>query len=252
MSGDQAKTILSRTDDGILTLTLNRPEKQNAITREMYEILAAAIRAAQGDFNIRAVLITSSSPHFTSGNDLFDFLNTPPLEEGSPVMNFLGAIHELAKPLIAAVSGNAVGIGTTMLLHCDLVVASPTARFSMPFVNLGLVPEAGSSLLFPRLVGHQRASRVFLTGEAFGAPEALQMGLIAEISDDPIASAIELARKISQQPPNAVLQTKALLKSEMHEKVAAVMRAEGELFQMALQSDEAREAFMNFLAKRGK
>ena len=244
--------VLASTDSQILTLTLNRPEKQNAITREMYQTLANAINEANGDFGVRAVLITSSSQHFTSGNDLFDFLNTPPLEEGSPVMNFLEAIHNLSKPLLAAVSGNAVGIGTTMLFHCDVVVAAPTTKFSMPFVNLGLVPEAGSSLLFPRLVGHQRASKVFLTGEPFSPSEALEMGLIAEVSDNPIDSARAIALKIAAQPPNAVIQTKALIKSELHDKVSAVMRAEGELFQMALQSDEAREAFMNFLSKKNK
>ena len=244
--------VLASTDNQILTLTLNRPEKQNAITREMYQTLANAIIEANGDFGVRAVLITSSSQHFTAGNDLFDFLNTPPLEEGSPVMNFLGAIHNLSKPLLAAVSGNAVGIGTTMLFHCDVVIAAPNAKFSMPFVNLGLVPEAGSSILFPRLVGHQRASKVFLTGEPFGSEEALTMGLIAEISETPLEIANSIAAKIAAQPPNAVIQTKALLKSELHEKVSAVMRAEGELFQMALQSDEAREAFMNFLSKKGK
>ena len=244
--------VLATTDNQILTLALNRPEKQNAITRQMYQVMADAINEAQGDFGIRAVMITSSSQHFTAGNDLFDFLNAPPLEDGSPVMNFLGAIHNFAKPLIAAVSGNAVGIGTTMLFHCDVVVASPTAKFSMPFVNLGLVPEAGSSLLFPRLVGHQRASKVFLTGEAFGAKDALEFGLIAEICDSPIDAARAIAEKIVAQPPNSVIQTKALLKSEIHEKVSAVMRAEGDLFQMALQSDEAREAFMNFLARKTK
>ena len=244
--------ILREVNGSILTLTLNRPEKQNAITREMYQTLSDALKEASGDFSIRAAIITTSSQNFTSGNDLFDFLNSPPLEPGSPVMNFLEQIHNFTKPLLAAVSGNAVGIGTTMLFHCDVVVASPTSRFSMPFVNLGLVPEAGSSLLFPRLVGYQRAAKVFLTGEFFSAEFALESGLIAEISDAPLASAIAIAEKIAAQPPAAVIQTKALLKSELHEKVSAVMRAEGELFQMALQSDEAREAFMNFLAKKGK
>lgn len=244
--------VLANNDGQILTLTLNRPEKQNAITRDMYQTLANAINEANGDFGIRAILISSSSQHFTSGNDLFDFLNTPPLEEGSPVMNFLGAIHNLSKPLLAAVSGNAVGIGTTMLFHCDVVVAAPNTKFSMPFVSLGLVPEAGSSLLFPRLVGHQIASKVFLTGESFGSEEAVAMGLIAQITENPIEVARSIAMKIAAQPPNAVIQTKALLKSELHNKVSAVMRAEGELFQLALQSDEAREAFMNFLSKKGK
>jgi enoyl-CoA hydratase/carnithine racemase len=167
-------------------------------------------------------------------------------------MQFLEQIHTFSKPLLAAVSGNAVGIGTTMLMHCDVVVASPTTKFSMPFVNLGLVPEAGSSILFPRLAGYQRAAQIFLTGEPFGSDYAKEIGLIAEISDQPLQKAKEFAAKIAAQPPNAVIQTKALIKSELHDKVSAVMRAEGELFQMALQSDEAREAFMNFLAKKGK
>ena len=204
--------ILREVDGPILTLTLNRPEKQNAITREMYQTLASALAEANGDFAIRAVIITTSSQHFTSGNDLFDFLNAPPLEPGSPVMNFLEQIHNFSKPLIAAISGNAVGIGTTMLFHCDVVVAAPTTRFSMPFVNLGLVPEAGSSLLFPRLVGYQRAAKVFLTGESFDSEFALEVGLIAEISETPLASARLIAEKIATQPPSAIIQTKAILK----------------------------------------
>lgn len=244
--------VLSHLDDSILTLTLNRPDKQNAITREMYQFLADRLREANGDFSVRAVIITHEGLHFTAGNDLYDFLNTPPLEPGSPVMQFLEQIHTFSKPLLAAVAGNAVGIGTTMLMHCDIVVASSTAKFSMPFVNLGLVPEAGSSILFPRLVGYQRASQVFLTGEAFSGDYAREIGLIAEVDEDPKSRIKDFARKVAAQPPNAVIQTKALLKSELHDKVSAVMRAEGELFQMALQSNEAREAFMNFLAKKGK
>lgn len=244
--------ILSEINESILTLTLNRPEKQNAITRAMYQTLADNLDEAKGNFGIRAVIVTSSSKHFTSGNDLFDFLNDPPLEPGSPVMNFLEAILNFPKPLLAAVSGNAVGIGTTMLLHCDVVVASSTARFSMPFVNLGLVPEAGSSLLFPRLVGHQRASKVFLAGDTFDSTYALEVGLIAEIDEDPLGKVRAIAERIALQPPNAVIQTKALLKAEVHDKTAAVMRAEGELFGMALQSDEAREAFMKFLNRKSQ
>jgi enoyl-CoA hydratase/carnithine racemase len=244
--------VLSSLEGSILTLSLNRPEKQNAITRDMYQFMADQIREANGDFGVRAVLITHEGPHFTAGNDLYDFLNAPPLEPGSPVMQFLEQIHTLSKPLLAAVSGNAVGIGTTMLMHCDVVVASPSTKFSMPFVNLGLVPEAGSSILFPRLAGYQRAAQIFLTGEPFSSDYAKEIGLIAEISDQPRQIANEFAVKIATQPPNAVIQTKALIKSELHDKVSAVMRAEGELFQMALQSDEAREAFMNFLAKKGK
>lgn len=245
-------TVSRNLDGSILTLALNRPEKQNAITRDMYTFMADSLQEATADFGIRCVVITHEGPHFTAGNDLYDFLNSPPLEPGSPVMRFLEQIHNFPKPLLAAVSGNAVGIGTTMLMHCDLVVAAPTTKFSMPFVNLGLVPEAGSSILFPRLAGYQRASQIFLTGDPFSAEYAKEIGLIAEINSEPLPRVKEFAEKISQQPPNAIIQTKALLKSELHDKVSAVMVAEGELFQMALQSDEAREAFMNFLSKKGK
>lgn len=244
--------ILRDTSGSILTLTLNRPGKQNALTRAMYQELADALASAASDSALRVVIIRSSSSNFTAGNDIYDFLNDPPLEEGSPVSNFLGAIHDFPKPLLAAVGGNAVGIGTTMLFHCDVVVASSDSKFSMPFVPLGLVPEAGSSLLFPRLVGHQRASKVFLTGEVFGADDAIDFGLIAEISESPYESILAIAENIAAQPPTAVIRTKALLKSDLYEKIKAVMRAEGELFHIALQSDEAREAFMNFLAKKGK
>ena len=244
--------ILCETVDSVLTITLNRPEKQNALTREMYQVMADAINGADSDPSVRAIVIRSNSTHFTSGNDIFDFLNDPPQAEGSPVSNFLAAIHNLQKPLLAAVSGNAIGIGTTMLMHCDVVVAAPNTRFMMPFVTLGLVPEAGSSLLFPRLVGHQNAARIFLTGEAFDPKTALDFGLIAQIADDPYESIRKIAQQIAEQPPTAVVRTKALLKSDLHEKLKAVMRAEGELFHLALQSDEAREAFMNFLAKKGK
>lgn len=244
--------VLRSLENQVLTLKLNRVEKQNAISRDMYSYLADQLQEAAGDFGIRAVVVSHEGPHFTAGNDLFDFLNDPPLEPGSPVMRFLEQIHSFPKPLLAAVTGNAVGIGTTMLMHCDLVVASGTAKFSMPFVNLGLVPEAGSSILFPRLAGYQRAAKVFLTGESFGADFAKEIGLISQIADNPQELVSDYAAKISAQPPNAVIQTKALLKSELHDKVSAVMQAEGQLFQMALQSDEAKEAFMNFLSKKGK
>jgi enoyl-CoA hydratase/carnithine racemase len=150
------------------------------------------------------------------------------------------------------VQGSAIGIGTTMLLHCDVVVADPGASFSMPFVTLGLVPEAGSSYLFPQLVGYQRASHILLTGESFGAAEAKEMGLVTLVSDDALEQGRLIAQKISKQPPTAVLHTKALLKSKSYDAVKAVMHAEAELFTLALQSHEAREALMNFATKREK
>ncbi len=235
-----------------LIIRLNRPEKMNAITRAMYAGLTASLNEAAGDFGIRTVLLTSEGDHFTSGNDIGDFMSNPPTQEDSDVAQFLAALLNFPKPLIAAVKGNAVGVGTTMLLHCDLVIASPTAKFSMPFTSLGLVPEAGSSLLFPALVGYQKAAQIFFTGESFGASEAKEMGLVAKIADDAEGVATALAEQIGNQPPQAIINTKALMKAGKHDAVAAVMRAEFEIFAMALQSEEAAEAFMNFMAKKGK
>ena len=224
----------------------------NALTRAMYAGLAKGLNDAAGDFGIRTVILTSEGDHFTAGNDIVDFMDNPPTSDSSEVAQFLAALLNFPKPLIAAVKGNAVGVGTTMLLHCDVVVASPSANFSMPFASLGLVPEAGSSFLFPALVGYQRAAKIFFTGESFGADAALEMGLIAEINSDALAGATKIAQHIAEQPPQAIINTKALLKARNHESVAAVMKAEFEIFAMALQSDEAMEAFMKFMVKKGK
>jgi enoyl-CoA hydratase/carnithine racemase len=244
--------ILATQSGSILTLSFNRPAKMNALTRSMYAGLAKGLNDAAGDFAIRAVILTSEGDHFTAGNDIVDFMDNPPTSDSSEVAQFLAALLNFPKPLIAAVKGNAVGVGTTMLLHCDVVVASPSANFSMPFASLGLVPEAGSSFLFPALVGYQRAAKIFFTGESFGADAALEMGLIAEIDSDAFAGATKIAQHIAEQPPQAIINTKALLKARNHESVAAVMKAEFEIFAMALQSDEAMEAFMKFMAKKGK
>lgn len=243
--------ILDTQVGAIRFLSLNRPSKMNALTRAMYAGLAKGLNDAAGDFSVRAVVITSEGEHFTAGNDIVDFMDNPPTSDSSEVATFLASLLNFPKPLIAAVKGNAIGVGTTMLLHCDVVVASSSTKFSMPFVTLGLVPEAGSTFLFPALVGYQRAAKIFLTGESFGATEALEMGLIAEIAADPLGTATKIAEQIAQQPPQAVINTKALLKARNHESVAAVMKAEFEIFALALQSDEAMEAFMKFMAKKG-
>jgi enoyl-CoA hydratase/carnithine racemase len=244
--------ILSKQEGSILVLSFNRGAKMNALTRSMYSGLATGLNDAAGDFGIRAVILTSEDQHFTAGNDISDFMNNPPTSESSEVSQFLESLLNFPKPLIAAVKGNAVGVGTTMLLHCDVVVASPTAKFSMPFVSLGLVPEAGSSFLFPQLVGYQRAARIFMTGESFDAPMAVEMGLVTSIESDPIVEAMKIAQQIAEQPPQAIINTKALLKARSHDAVAAVMKAEFEIFAMALQSEEAMEAFMKFMSKKGK
>ena len=243
--------ITSRQGD-ILIISFNRPDKMNAITRSMYAGLSQSLNDAAGDFGIRCVIITSEGDHFTSGNDIGDFMSNPPTESDSDVARFLGAILEFPKPLLAAVKGNAIGVGTTMLLHCDVVIASPNTCFSMPFTSLGLVPEAGSSMLFPNLVGYQRAAQIFMTGEPFSAEQAQEMGLVATVSEDSLAEAMRIAKKIAAQPPQAIINTKALMKAGKHDAVAAVMRAEFEIFALALQSEEAAEAFMNFMSKRGK
>jgi enoyl-CoA hydratase/carnithine racemase len=244
--------ILTEQTGSILHLKLNRPEKKNALTQEMYQSLGTKINEAAADFAIRAVVISSDGDSFTAGNDINDFANNPQMDEGSPVFNFLFAIHNFPKPLIASVHGRAVGIGTTMLMHCDIVTANPNTIFSMPFVSLGLVAEGGSSYLFPRLVGHAKAAEILLTGRNFSADEALQMGLINSIADDQLAAAMKFAQELAEQPPTAVINTKALLKSGSHDALNQVMRAEGELFKMAMDSDEAQQAFMNFLLKKSK
>lgn len=236
----------------ILVIRFNRPEKMNAITRGMYGELAQQLNQAAEDESIRCVVITSEGDHFTAGNDIRDFMSNPPTEADSDVAKFLGSLLEFPKPLLASVKGNAVGVGTTMLLHCDVVVASPSANFSMPFTSLGLVPEAGSTKLFPELVGYQRAAKIFMTGESFSADAALQMGMIASIAGDPETEALEIAEKIAEQPPKAIMNTKALMKANKHDAVAHVMLAEFQLFALALQSEEAAEAFMKFMAKKGK
>jgi len=244
--------ILSTRVGQTQVIRLNRPEKMNAITRDMYAGLTTALNEAAGDFAVRAVVITSEGEHFTAGNDIKDFMANPPTEESSDVARFLASLLEFPKPLIAAVKGNAIGVGTTMLLHCDIVVAAPNAHFSMPFTSLGLVPEAGSSKLFPELVGYQRAARIFFTGDPFSADEAEEMGLVETITADPQAQAMEIAEKIGKQPPQAIINTKALMKAGKHDAVAAVMKAEFAIFALALQSEEAAEAFMNFMSKKNR
>ena len=244
--------ILTAKFGQVLQVTLNRPEKKNALTPTMYSELSKALIEAKDNFDIRVVVISGAGSAFTGGNDILDFLNTPPTGADSPVMQFLSVLHDFPKPLIAAVHGNAVGIGTTMLFHCDLVYATADAKLSMPFVSLGLVPEAGSSLLFPRLVGHAIASEIFLTGRDFSGTEAHEMRLVNEIVSDPLEKAMEVAAAIAEQPPTSVINTKALLKSGQHQAVAMVMEAESELFRIALESDEAQIAFMKFLEKKAK
>ena len=237
-------------ENQVLSISFNRAEKMNAITRTMYGQLADELNSADQEFGIRAVILTSEGDHFTAGNDITDFPEHPPTSQDSTVSKFLSSLHNFSKPLIAAIKGNAVGVGSTMLLHCDIVTASESAKFSFPFASLGLVPEAGSSLLLPRLVGHHRAAELFLTGEAIDATFAAEIGLINYVAADPYEKAREIAIKIAKQPPQAIINTKALMKANIHDSVAAVMKAEFEIFSLALQSEESRRIFEQFLNRK--
>ena len=242
--------ILTMLESQVLSISFNRLEKMNALTRAMYGQLAQELITADQEFGIRAVVLTSEGDNFTGGNDISDFLEHPPTSDDSTVAAFLSAIHNFSKPLIAAVKGNAVGVGTTMLLHCDIVVASENAKFSLPFTSLGLVPEAGSSFLLPRMIGYHRAAELFLTGDSIDANFAQEIGLINYVSADPYEKAHEIALKIAKQPPQAIINTKALMKANVHDSVTAVMKAEFEIFALALESEEARAAFTNFLNRK--
>ncbi len=243
--------ILISKADGILTITFNRPDKKNALTSAMYAMLADALDAAETDNAVRVILFTGNGGAFTAGNDLQDFLNNPPEGENTPVFRFLRAISMASKPMIAAVSGVAVGVGTTMLLHCDLAYAAENARLSLPFVNLALVPEAASSLLLPRMVGHHRAAELFLLGEPFTAATAKDYGIVNAVfpEDRLLDEAMTVARKIAAKPPTAVKLTKQLLRQSKGD-VAGQMAAEGAHFRAQLKSAEAREAMTAFFEKR--
>jgi enoyl-CoA hydratase/carnithine racemase len=235
----------------VLEVQFNRPEKKNALTGAMYGAVEAAFRRADADPSVRVVLLSGAGDSFTSGNDIADFQSRAATEEGEAVSPFLIALSSLGKPLVAAVVGAAVGVGTTMLAHADLVVAGRSARFLMPFTSLGLVPEAASSLLFPRLVGHQRASELLLLGEAIDAETALAWGLVNKVVADGevMGAARAYAARLAALPPASVRQTKALLKHG-RDDVAGRIEEELALFRERLRSPEAAEAFAAFLEKR--
>jgi enoyl-CoA hydratase/carnithine racemase len=246
--------IVVSKDQGVLALGFNRPAKKNALTREMYAALAREISVANVDEEIGAVLVYGEGNDFTSGNDVNDFLEHPPSGDDSPVWHFLTAIREFSKPLVAAVTGRAVGVGTTMLFHCDYVIAGESSRFSMPFVNLGLVPEAGSSYLLPLIAGHHRAAELFMFGEPCSAQRGYEAGFVNEVVEDEHVAmrAGERAKQLADQPRTAMRETKRLLRQAHQPQLIAVMEEEARLFSAALESDETREAFMNFLMKKGK
>ncbi|MFZ9178610.1 MAG: enoyl-CoA hydratase [Limnohabitans sp.] len=244
--------VLQQVESGVMTLTLNRLDKKNSFTAAMYAELAEALRGAADDAAVRVVLFQGHETIFSAGNDIGDFLNKPPSTPDSPVFRFLNAIATFPKPLLAAVCGPAVGIGTTMLLHCDLVYAGDNAMFSMPFVNLGLCPEAASSLLVPRLMGYQRAAEVLLMGDPFMAEAALEVALVNRVVPPTEANALaqQQARRLATKPLSSVIETKRLLKASTTPAVLERMREEGAIFGRMLQEPAAKEAFSAFLDKR--
>ena len=244
--------ILTHVESGIMTLTLNRLERKNSITAAMYGLLADAIGQAAADRAIRVVVLQGHETIFCAGNDIGDFLNQPPAGTDSPVFRFLRGIASFPKPLVAAVCGPAVGIGTTLLLHCDLVYAGDNAAFSLPFVNLGLCPEAASSLLLPQMLGYHRAAEALLLGEPFMAEAALEVGLVNRVVPPLEANGVAqaAARKLAAKPPSSLAETKRLMKHGMQAQVLRQMAEEGASFGRMLGEPAAKEAFGAFMDKR--
>ena len=244
--------ILIHAEAGVLTLTFDRLDKKNAITADMYAALADALAGAADDAAVRAAVIQGHEQVFSAGNDLVDFLDAPPPGADAPVWRFLHALADFPKPLVAAACGAAVGVGTTLLLHCDLVYAGDNARFSLPFVNLGLCPEAASSLLLPHRIGHARAAEALLLGEPFGAEQALEWGLVNRVLPprEANAHAQAQARRLAEKPLAALIETKRFLKADLAEAVRRRLADEGEVFARLLHEPAAREAFDAFLARR--
>jgi enoyl-CoA hydratase/carnithine racemase len=244
--------VLAARDGAVQRIQINRPEKKNALTADMYAAIAAALKAADADPGVRAVLIHGAGDAFTAGNDLQDFLANAPRTPDAPVFGFLEAVSHAEKPLVAAVSGVAVGVGTTMLLHCDLVYAADGTKFALPFVNLGLCPEAASSFLLPAIVGYQRAAELLLLGEPFDAAKAHALGIVTEVVPAEILMlrAGDAAKKLAGKPAASLRLTKRLMKRAWMAAIEAALAEEIRHFGERLGSPEAKEAFSAFLEKR--
>ena len=246
------RITIDRPEPTIAVITIDRPTKKNALTHAMYTAITEALNDAEKDPDIRVTMLTGANGSFTAGNDLADFLKNPPLDHDSPVFRFLQTLATFPKPIVAAVDGVAVGVGTTLLFHCDLVYVTPKALFQLPFVSLGLTPEAAVSLLLPQLAGHQRAAEILLTAEPFDAQTAHAMGLINQIvpADQLMDTAMKKAQKIAALPSVSIQQTKRLMKQHQHAVVMETLVNEAEIFVKQLKSPEAKEAFSAFLEKR--
>lgn len=248
--------VLRSTDNGVLTITLNRPEKRNALTGEMYGLISDALDHAAKDKAVRVAVIKGAGENFTAGNDLAGFADAAgagPASRDSPVRRLMEIMIDFEKPLVAAVRGPAVGIGTTMLLHCDLVIATRDATFAMPFTRLGVVPEFASSLLLPMIGGRVRASHTLLLGEAFDVDWARDLGLVSEVCDNASLDEVVRARTatLAGLPPRSLRETKRLLNPpELRKRMRAVILEEGKAFEKGLQSDEHKEAVKAFFEKR--
>ena len=244
--------ILTHLEAGVLTITLNRLDKKNAFTEAMYTAAAETVEAASRTADVRVLLIQGHETVFSAGNDIADFIDHPPSGPDAPVYRFLLALMDCPKPVIASVCGPAVGIGTTMLLHCDLVYAGDNAAFALPFVNLGLCPEAGASLLLPKLMGQHRAAEALLLGEPFMAEAALEVGLVNRIVPPTEANALaqNQARKLALKPTDALCTTKRLLRQAQAEALRAQLAVEAQEFVRLVNAPAAREAFAAFVEKR--
>ena len=244
--------LLIDTTAGVLTITLNRLDKKNSLTAAMYGDMADVLSQACADNTVRAVVFQGHETVFSAGNDIADFLKAPPNDLDAPVFRFLRAVSTFPKPVLAAVCGPAVGIGTTLLFHCDLVYAGDNAAFSMPFVNLGLCPEAASSYLAPQLMGYGRAAEALLLGEPFMAEAALEMGLVSRIVPPAEAAALaqRQAQKLAAKPLSSIIETKRLLKKGNAHAVAERMAEEANSFGRMLREPAAREALAAFMEKR--
>jgi enoyl-CoA hydratase/carnithine racemase len=246
--------IRSETAGRVARVRFDRPDKKNAITAEMYVQLAEALAAADADRAVRAILLHGTAECFTAGNDVADFLERPPSGEGSPTWRLLEVFPKVAKPVVAAVGGPAVGIGATMLLHCDLVYAAPNARFQFPFVHLGIVPEFGSTYLLPLYAGYQRAARMLLLGQPFDAQQAREAGIVSDVvpQESLLDTAEKAAAALAAQPAESIRLTKQLMRKRHASTVAEVIAEEGRLFRERLQSPEAKQALHAFLDKTAR
>ena len=245
-------SIRVTTSAGICTIEIARPEKKNALTLAMYEAMTQALTTASTDDAVRVALIAGQPGVFAAGNDLEDFLSAPPTSEDSPVLRFMRALQSFEKPVVAAVTGTAIGIGVTMLLHCDLVYVSRDAKLAMPFVSLGLVPEFGASLLIPRLLGHVKAAEKLMLGTPFTGEDAVEMGIAnaALPADEVLAHAREAAERLTRLPAGALRDTKRLMRAGLRNAVEQTIRDEVAVYAERLHSPEAKEAFSAFLQKR--